>query len=250
MKISIITVCFNAEETIGDTIESIRRQSHPDIEYIVVDGGSTDETLAIIDQNRDVVTKLFTGPDDGMYHAANNGIEAAKGEVIGMLNADDFYAYSDVLKDVAAALKDGSDAVYGDLHYVDRRNTRTIRRNWVSGSYDRDSFLSGWMPPHPTFFLRKSAYDAHGLFRLDFKSGADYELMLRMLYKHSLKIAYINRVMVKMREGGRSNSTIANRIRANREDRRAWTINGLKAAWYTLYLKPLSKIKQFYDRVI
>lgn len=243
----MITVCLNAEETIADTIESIRRQSHPDIEYIVVDGGSTDATLSIIAQNRDVVSKLLTGPDSGMYHAANKGISVAAGEVIGMLNADDFYADNDVLKDVASAVTKGSDAVYGDLHYVDRKDPQTIKRNWVSGSYNREQFLSGWMPPHPTFFLRKNAYDTHGLFRLDLKSAADYELMLRMLYKHSLKIGYINRVLVKMREGGRSNSSIANRIRANKEDRRAWTINGLKAAWYTLHLKPLSKLKQFYS---
>ncbi|MFK8030322.1 MAG: glycosyltransferase family 2 protein [Gammaproteobacteria bacterium] len=248
MKISMITVCLNAQDTIADTIESIRRQSHPDIEYIIVDGGSTDDTLSIIEQNRDVVTKLQTGPDKGMYDAANKGINMAEGEVVGMLNADDFYADTDVLKDVAAAVRDGSDAVYGDLHYVDRNDPKTIKRNWKSGSYDRKHFLSGWMPPHPTFFLRKSAYEAHGLFRLDLKSAADYELMLRMLYKHSLKIDYIDRVLVKMRDGGQSNISLANRIRANKEDRRAWSINGLKAAWYTLHLKPLSKLKQFYIR--
>ena len=245
MRISVITVCFNAAETIADTIDSIRSQSHPDVEYIVVDGGSTDETLAIIAQNRDVISVLITGPDNGMYDAANKGISAATGEIVGMLNADDFYADRDVLKDVASSVAEGSDAVYGDLHYVDRKHPQTIRRNWVSGSYNRSSFLSGWMPPHPTFFLRKNAYDTYGLFRLDFKSAADYELMLRMLYKHSLKPRYINRVLVKMRVGGKSNVSIANRIRANKEDRKAWTINGLKAAWYTLYLKPLSKLSQY-----
>jgi glycosyltransferase involved in cell wall biosynthesis len=245
MKISVITVCLNAAETIADTIHSIRRQSHPDIEYIVVDGGSTDETLSIIEQNRDVVSVLLTGPDEGMYDAANKGISAAKGEIVGMLNADDYYADEDVLKDVALAVADGSDAVYGDLHYVDRKRTDTIKRNWVSGSYDKKLFLSGWMPPHPTFFLRKEAYDEFGLFRLDFGSAADYELMLRMLYKYSLKPSYMNRVIVKMREGGKSNNSIANRIRANMDDRKAWKINGLTAAWYTLYLKPLSKLKQF-----
>ncbi|MFT6050901.1 MAG: glycosyltransferase involved in cell wall biosynthesis [Halioglobus sp.] len=245
MKISVITVCFNAAETIADTMASIRCQSHSHIEYIIVDGGSTDDTLSIIEQNRDVVSVLLTGPDDGMYHAANKGINAASGEVIGMLNADDFYADGDVLKDVAAAIIKGSDAVYGDLHYVDRKHPKTIMRNWVSGPYDKKSFLTGWMPPHPTFFIRKQAYDTHGAFRLDFESAADYELMLRMLYKHSLKTGYIDRVLVKMRVGGMSNITIANRIRANKEDRKAWKINGLRAAWYTLYLKPFSKLGQF-----
>ena len=245
MKISVITVCLNAAKTIADTIESIRRQSHPDIEYIVADGGSTDETLAIIEENRDVVSVLLTGPDSGMYDAANKAMNSATGEIVGMLNADDYYADDDVLKDVDLSMVDGVDAVYGDLHYVDRLRPQTIRRNWVSGSFNRESFLSGWMPPHPTFFLRKTAYDRYGLFRSDFETAADYELMLRMLYKHSLKPRYLNRVIVKMRVGGKSNASIANRVRANREDRRAWTINGLEAAWYTTYLKPLSKLKQF-----
>lgn len=245
MKISVITVCFNAAETIADTFDSVRSQSHPEIEYIVVDGGSTDETLGIIAQNRDIISKLITGPDNGMYDAANKGIESASGEFVGMLNADDFFADKDVLKDVARSAAEGNDAVYGDLHYVDRHDPETIRRNWVSGPYSRQSFLSGWMPPHPTFFLRKNAYDTYGKFRLDFDSAADYELMLRMLYKHSLTPGYLNRVLVKMRVGGKSNVSLANRIRANREDRKAWRINGLEAAWYTLYLKPLSKLGQY-----
>lgn len=245
VKISVITVCFNAAETIADTIQSIRAQSHPDIEYIVVDGGSTDETLAIIAQNRDVITVLITGPDNGMYDAANKGIDCASGEIVGMLNADDFYADKDVLKDVANSMAKESHAVYGDLQYVDRKHPQRIKRRWVSGLYDRKRFLVGWMPPHPTFFIRKSAYDAYGVFRRDFRSAADYELMLRMLYKHSLEPVYIDRVLVKMRVGGKSNVSIANRIRANMEDRKAWTLNGLRAAWYTLYLKPLSKIGQF-----
>ena len=245
VKISVITVCFNAAETIADTIESIRSQSHPDIEYIVVDGGSTDETLAIIARNRDVISVLITGPDNGMYDAANKGIACASGEIVGMLNADDFYADKDVLKDVANSLAKESHAVYGDLDYVDRKHPQKIKRKWVSGPYDRKKFLMGWMPPHPTFFIRKSAYDTYGVFRRDFRSAADYELMLRMLYKHSLAPVYIDRVLVKMRVGGKSNVSIANRLRANREDRKAWTMNGLRAAWYTLYLKPLSKIGQY-----
>lgn len=248
MKISVITVCFNAAETIADTMESIRFQSHPDIEYIVVDGGSTDETLSIIEQNSDVVSVLLTGPDDGMYHAANKGICAATGDIVGMLNADDFYADKDVLKDVAVLVEKGSDAVYGDLHYVERDDPSAITRNWISGSYDRNAFRMGWMPPHPTFFIRKKAYDTYGVFRQDFESAADYELMLRMLYKHSLKACYIDRVLVKMRVGGKSNVSIANRIRANKEDRKAWAVNGIDAPWYTLYLKPLSKLKQFVNR--
>ena len=245
MKISVITVCFNAADTIADTIQSVRSQSHPDIEYIVVDGGSTDGTLAIIAQNHDVISTLISGPDNGMYDAANKGISAASGEVVGLLNADDFYADRDVLKDVADSLAKGNDATYGDLHYVDRDHPQTIKRNWVSGLYDRKKFILGWMPPHPTFFIRKSAYDTYGVFRSDLRSAADYELMLRMLYKHTLKPAYIDRVLVKMRVGGRSNVSLVNRIRANREDRKAWTVNGLKAAWYTRYLKPLSKISQY-----
>jgi undecaprenyl-phosphate alpha-N-acetylglucosaminyl 1-phosphatetransferase len=247
VKVSIITVCFNAADTIADTIESIRRQSHPNIEYILIDGGSTDETLAIIAENRDVISVLVTEPDSGMYYAANKGIEAATGEFVGMLNADDYYADDDVVRDVARLAMEGSDAVYGDLHYVDRANPNLIIRNWISGNYKRKSFDYGWMPPHPTFFLRKDFYDRYGLFRLDFETAADYELMLRMLYRHSLKPRYINRILVKMRVGGKSNVSFANRIKANKEDRNAWKINGLEAAWYTLYLKPLSKLIQFFN---
>ena len=245
VKISVITVCFNAAETIADTIQSVRSQTHPNIEYIVIDGGSTDETLAILARNRDAISVLVSGPDNGMYDAANKGIAAASGEIIGMLNADDFYADKDVLRDVANSLANGSDAVYGDLHYVDRERPQIIKRNWVSGAYDRKNFLLGWMPPHPTFFIRKSALDSFGMFRQDFKSAADYELMLRMLYKHALEPGYIDRVLVKMRVGGKSNVSIANRLRANREDRKAWRVNGLKPPWYTLYLKPLSKFTQY-----
>ena len=245
VKISVITVCFNAVETIADTIQSVRSQSHPNLEYIVVDGGSTDGTLGIIAQNRDVVSVLVTGPDNGMFDAANKGINAASGKIVGMLNADDFYADKDVLRDVANTFATGIEAVYGDLHYVDRQRPQKIKRNWVSGLYDRKNFLLGWMPPHPTFFICKSAYDRFGMFRSDLKSAADYELMLRMLYKHSLKPGYIDRVLVKMRVGGKSNVSIANRLRANREDRKAWNINGLKPAWYTLCFKPLSKIGQY-----
>jgi glycosyltransferase involved in cell wall biosynthesis len=245
MKISIITVCLNSAKTISDTLNSIRSQNYTDIEYIVIDGGSTDGTVSILEANRDIISRLVTGPDAGMYDAANKAIDYANGDIVGMLNADDFYADNDVLRDVASLMEDGADAVYGDLHYVDRQQTDTISRNWVSGPYSRKSFLRGWMPPHPTFFLRKSAYEKYGAFRADFGSAADYELMLRMLYKHSLEPKYLNRVIVKMRDGGKSNVSLSNRLKANRDDRKAWEVNNLHAAWYTLYLKPLSKLKQF-----
>lgn len=248
MKVSVITVCLNAADTIADTFSSIRQQCYPDIEYIVVDGGSSDGTLAVIEQNHDLVSLLLTGPDQGMYDAANKGIRAASGDVVGLLNADDFYADAEVLTDVAATIGQGYDAVYGDLHYVDRLDTAVVRRNWVSGAYDRDAFRVGWMPPHPTFFMRRQAYLDYGLFRDDFQSAADYELMLRMLYTHGQTPGYINRVLVKMRAGGQSNVTLANRLRANREDCRAWVVNGLQAPWYLRYLKPLSKLKQFVNR--
>lgn len=247
MKITVITVCLNAVDTIDDTIQSIRQQSHPDIEYIIVDGGSTDGTLSVIEKNRDLVSMLITERDDGMYFAANKAISCASGDIVGMLNADDFYADKHVLSDVEFLMNDGADAVYGNLHYVDRKQTTTVSRNWVSGPFEKRSFLQGWMPPHPTFFLRKSAYDQYGGFRLDFGSAADYELMLRMLYKHSLKPMYLDRVMVKMRDGGESNVSLVNRIKANWDDRKAWRVNELTAAWYTLYLKPLSKLRQFVD---
>jgi glycosyltransferase involved in cell wall biosynthesis len=174
------------------------------------------------------------------------GIKLATGDLIGILNADDFYAGNTVISEIVKAVeKNDADACYGDLNYVDAQDESVIKRKWISGKYKPNSFLMGWMPPHPTFFLKRKCYEKYGNFRLDMGSAADYELMLRMIYKHGIKLAYVPSVIVKMRTGGVSNSNFQNRLSANKNDRKAWKINGLKPYPFTLWLKPVRKILQF-----
>jgi glycosyltransferase involved in cell wall biosynthesis len=247
MKISVITVCFNSAATLEHTIQSVLSQSHPDIEYIVIDGGSVDETTAIIRSYSHGISKFVSEPDEGIYHALNKGVSIATGEVIGFLHSDDFYSNPEVLASVANAFQQThADGVYGDLQYVGKEDTNKILRNWISGSYSEGLFLKGWMPPHPTFFVKRSCYERFGLFDTSFLSAADYELMLRFIHKHRIKLAYVPEVLVKMRVGGKSNVTILNRWKANREDLRAWKVNGLKPGLFTLLWKPLSKLRQFF----
>jgi glycosyltransferase involved in cell wall biosynthesis len=246
MKISIITISFNSAATIRTTIESVLSQTYSDIEYIVIDGKSKDKTVEIL-QSYDDRIKWISEPDKGIYDAMSKGVALATGEVVGIINSDDYYPDNETLSRVAQAFAKSSDigAVYGDLQYVDFSDGNKTIRNWKSGEYNRDKFLKGWMPPHPTFFLKKTIYEKHGLYDATFKSAGDYELMLRMLYRHHIKATYIPYVQMKMRVGGVSNVSLKNRIRANQEDRRAWRINDLKPKWYTLYAKPLSKIFQW-----
>lgn len=249
MKVSIITVSFNSGLTISDTIASVACQSYPDIEYIVVDGGSKDDTLDIVQQNVEHISKWISEPDGGIYFGMNKGLEMATGDIIGIINSDDFFAYPEVIADVVDVFDQKSaDAVYSDLVYVSENDVKAIKRRWISGEYDRKKFLSGWMPPHPTFFLKREHYKNFGKFNTDFRLAADYEIMLRMLYRHQLKAAYLPKVTVKMRMGGASNANYQNRIEANREDRKAWKLNQLKMPWYTSYLKPIRKVGQFIKR--
>lgn len=211
-----------------------------------MDGGSTDGTLEILQGYTDKRIRVFSGPDQGIYDAMNKGIAMATGDVVGILNADDFYPDIDKLAQVAGAFAHTTtDTCFGDLNYVDDRDKRRIVRRWQSGRFDRKRFYQGWMPPHPTFFVRRSCYENYGGFRLDMGTSADYELMLRFLLKHGLCATHIPDVLVHMRMGGESNARIQNRIRANRMDRKAWRINGLKPYPWTLFLKPLRKIIQF-----
>lgn len=245
MKISIITATYNSAATVRDTLEAIACQQHPDIEHVIVDGGSRDTTLDIV-ASYPHVSKLISGKDDGIYDAMNKGISVATGEVIGILNSDDVYTDARVLSDVAAAFADPDVmTVYADLQYVDPGDLGKVRRHWVSGPYKRNNFYYGWMPPHPTFFVRRKVYEQAGVFNLGLRSAADYELMLRILVKFRITAHYIPRVIVRMRSGGMSNASLLNRLRGNKEDHMAWKLNDLKPYFFTLYLKPLRKIHQF-----
>ena len=246
MKISIITICYNSAETIEDTLRSVTSQDYADVEYVIVDGASKDNTLEIVNRYRDKITTVISEKDKGLYDALNKGIAVCTGDVIGILHSDDIYASSSVLSRVMKEFTDPAvDGAYGDLHYVDRENTDKIIRNWKSGPYREGLFLKGWMPPHPTFFVRRELYQKFGVFTTELRSSADYELMLRFIHKNKIQLSYIPEVLVKMRVGGKSNVSWKNRIRANREDRQAWKMNGLKPGLFTLIRKPLSKIFQF-----
>ncbi|GAB4369592.1 MAG: glycosyltransferase family 2 protein [Deltaproteobacteria bacterium] len=244
-SVSIVSSVLNGAATIGDCIESVRRQAPP-AEHIVIDGGSTDGTVEIVRQYGDAVARFVSEPDGGIYDAMNKGIALATGEVIGILNADDLYADDRVLSDVTKVFEDPSvDSCYGDLVYVDPSDTGRVVRAWRAGSFRKESFYRGWMPPHPTFFVRRAIYERCGLFNLALGTAADYELMLRFLLRHGISTVYIPRVLVKMRAGGASNRSLGNRIRANRMDRLAWKVNGLTQRPWTTLLKPVRKIPQF-----
>jgi len=245
MRISIITVSYNSADTIKDTLQCVSGQQYNNIEHIIVDGNSTDLTATIIGGFNHVHT-FISEPDAGLYDAMNKGLRLASGDIIGILNSDDVYADNQVLDRVVAAFNDtGTDCVYGDLQYVQTNNLDKVVRTWKAGKFIRENFLYGWMPPHPTFFVRKEVYDKVGFFNTELKSAADYEIMLRILYMHGYKASYIPSVLVKMRSGGISNASLRNRFRANREDAKAWRLINKRPHFFTVYLKPLRKIPQY-----
>lgn len=249
MKISIITIALNAAETIDDTIRSVLSQTYPDIEYIVIDGNSRDETMDIVERYRDQIDLIVSESDDGIYDAMNKGIEYSTGDVIGILNADDTFTSRKVVERAAKRMKEWNcDTLYGDLIYVKRENDHKVVRRWISGKFRREAFLRGWMPPHPTFFVKRDVYLKYGAFNTRLKISADYEFMLRILFKENVSTGYLPETLVKMKSGGQSNMSVKNRIRANLEDRLSWELNGLRPLAFTLWEKPIRKIGQFIFR--
>ena len=247
MRVSIITIVFNNAATVSDAVQSVLSQDYKDIEYIVIDGKSTDGTVEIIEKYGSLIDTFISEPDGGLYDAINKGIYLATGDVIGLLHSDDVFASDHVVSDIVQTIESRQvDCVYGDLDYVERANMNTIVRKWKSGPYDRKNFIYGWMPPHPTFYVRKSCFEKYGSYDMTFGSAADYELMLRFMFKFDVSAAYLPEVMVKMRVGGKSNASFKNRIMANSQDYRAWLKNGLKPKFYTRILKPLQKIPQYF----
>lgn len=248
MRFSIITVCYNSEATIEDTIKSVLMQDFKDFEYLVVDGNSKDGTVAILEKYKDRI-RYISEKDNGIYDAMNKGLKLAQGEIIGMLGSDDFYPSNDVLSEVSKAFDTyKTDSIYGDKQYVNPGEEDKVVRYWAAGEYKKDNWLKGFMPPHLSFYLKKTVYDNFGYYRTDFTCSADYELMLRMLYKNDVSSQYLPKVLTTMRNGGTSTASLKHRMAANLEDRKAWKLNGLKPKWYTLWMKPLSKVFQLFKK--
>jgi len=249
-KISIITVCFNSAKTIACTLQSVAEQTWPNIEHIVVDGASSDGTLNVIEQNGSHVARLISEPDKGIYDAMNKGIAAATGDVIGFINADDFYASPDVLKMVAAAFSHQDvNACYGDLCYVRQEDTSALVRYWKSSGFQAGAFERGWCPPHPTFFVRRTIYERFGSFNLGFRIAADVELMMRFLEVHQIRAKYIPYMLVKMRMGGTTNRSWSNIVKQNVEVLRALKIYGLRSSFLPFAARKLiCRGKQFLTR--
>jgi glycosyltransferase len=246
MKISIITVCFNSQQTIKATIKSVLNQSYKQVEYIIIDGASTDNTIKIINEFSNSIDVFISEGDAGIYDAINKGITKSSGDVVGLLHADDVFENNSVVGNVMRLFDENVDMIYGDINYVDRKDINRVIRRWKSDSYSKGKFKYGWMPPHTGFFIKKSCHTKYGLYNLSLGSSADYELMLRMFEVYNLKSKYIPLNITKMRVGGISNSSFKKRWEANRNDKKSWKINGLKPLWFTFLIKPIIKIKQFF----
>lgn len=215
-------------------------------EHLVIDGQSTDSTLKIVQEFSRSELRIVSEKDQGMYDALNKGIRLATGDVIGILHADDFYAADDTLQKVSDLFDSTQvETCFGDLDYVDQEQTDRVVRHWKSGSFTGRNFYWGWMPPHPTFFVRREVYERLGGFRLDMGTAADYELMLRFLQKAGVSSGYLPEVLIKMRTGGQSNLSVEARMKANQMDRKAWDVNDLKPYPWSLAIKPVRKIGQW-----
>lgn len=245
MKISIITVCYNSAATIERAIQSVLLQDHPDVEYIVVDGGSTDGTVDIIKKYRETIAHFVSEKDGGIYDAMNKGIALATGDIVGILNSDDRYADHTILSSVMAAFADGPvDAVYGNIAYFKKEDHSVFSRYWKAGTFSRAKMRNGWMPPHPAFFVRRAWYEQHGNFRLDFGTAADYELLLRFMLAN-IRMRYIDRTLVYMQAGGASGKDLSARWNAWRMIRKAWMVNGARPPLFLVGRRILSKFSQY-----
>ena len=245
MKISIITVCYNSATTIRDTFESLLSQTHSDIDYVVIDGNSTDNTISIIKeyelkfQGR---MRWISEPDNGLYDAMNKGIRLAAGNIVGILNSDDYYVSNTVIEKVHNIISEkNKDSCYGNILYIKKNKPYRL---WIAGN--KKSFKLGWMPPHPGFFVKKSVFEKYGLFKLDCGSSADYELMLRLLEKEKITTEWLDELFVIMRMGGESNNSFLTRIKAHRNDKKSWIDNNLSPYFFTFFLKKIIKIPQYF----
>lgn len=247
MKISIITITYNSGKTLARTIDSVLSQNNVELEYLIIDGASKDNTLVIANsyktqfEEKGVSYIIESEPDKGIYDAMNKGVQHASGDIIGILNSDDYYATEDVLSEVIDCFeKNNTDCVYGNLLYI--KDNKPFRY-WKSGK--QRSFASGWMPPHPAFFAKKTVYNKYGVFRLDCGTAADYELMLRFLEKNKVSSTWMDKLLVYMEAGGASGADLAAYKKSHGYDKYAWKCNGLKLPLFCIWIKKIRKIKQF-----
>ncbi|SMC38440.1 glycosyltransferase family 2 protein [Cellulophaga tyrosinoxydans] len=248
MKVSIITATYNSFSSLTSCMESVLSQNYGDIEYIIIDGGSKDLTLTKVQhyQAKHKHIKLVSEADTGIYDALNKGVALATGDIIGFVHSDDMLASTTIISELVLVFKtQQADGVYGDLNYVSKTDIVNIIRRWKSCTFSKHLLKKGWMPAHPTLFLKKEVYQKHGYFNLDFKISADYDFMLRILIDESLKFAYLSKIISIMRIGGASNRSLKNILLKSKEDYKAIKKNGIGGV-YTLFLKNTSKIKQFF----
>jgi len=245
MKVSIITATYNSASTIKDAVQSLERQTYPDIEYIIIDGNSKDNTLEIIRQYSSRVSVMISEPDKGIYDALNKGIAHATGDIIGFLHSDDLLAYPDAISDIVASFNENKcDAVYADLDYVSKDDLSVVVRKWKSGRFSLNRLKYGWMPPHPSFYMKRQKYIEWGSFNIDYRISADYDSLLRYLWQHQAKVSYLPKVLTIMRVGGASNRSLKNIIKKSNEDITIIKNNGL--FWPMVFIcKNLSKLPQF-----
>lgn len=249
MKVSIITVVRNNKETIRDAIESVLNQTYKDIEYIVIDGASTDGTVEVIKSYEESIAKFISERDNGLYDAMNKGLALASGDIVGILNSDDFYIDEFVIERVVKEFKSRHvDSLFGDLVYIKPDNLDKTVRYYDSGHFNPKKFAYGWMPAHPTFFVKNDVYKKYGLFRVDLKIAADFDLLVRFLYTHKISYGYIKKVLVKMRTGGVSTSGFKSLVVLNREILQVCRDNGIKTNLLKVYSKYPAKILGLFKR--
>ena len=245
MKVSIITVTYNSAGTLRDTLESVKNQDYPDVEHILVDGASKDDTVKII-QAYSHVAKYVSEKDRGLYDAINKGILMSTGDVVGILNSDDFFPHKQVISHMVKCFKENdADAVFGDIAFVRPENLEKVIRLYSSRKFYPGKFKYGYMPAHPSFYVKRKFYEEYGLYKLDYKIAADYELLMRFMYTNQLKYAYLPEVMVYMRTGGVSNKNILSRYVLNKEIIRACKENGVKTNMFIISLKYFNKVFEY-----
>jgi glycosyltransferase involved in cell wall biosynthesis len=249
MKVSIITVVYNNIHSIGQAIESVLNQTYKNIEYIIIDGNSTDGTDCVINKYLDNISLYVKENDKGIYDAMNKGIKLAKGDVIGILNSDDFYISTDVIRKVVEIFKKRNiDSLFADLLIVNRDDTEKVIRYYRANQFQLSNFSKGLMPPHPTFFVKRKCYHDYGLFNTSYRIAADFELMLRFLLKNKITYVYLPESIIKMRVGGLSTKNIASNIRLNNEILKACKDNNINTNLFKIYSKYFLKLRQYITR--